>query len=185
MAWEYFHSGEAIPALIKHVEDRDLLQWLHDDTAPYLASLDVGPYHFRRWASIMTMPEKNFRSFMERGKAMHAQTTKLARQLALDARDITVLGTSGRVANAPNVLHSAVGEELLMACTTFAMLWCLEENGTRIKVGLRAAPGFDTIPIARAFGGGGHPYASAFRLPLDRLGELVSGTLIPSSNLNG
>ena len=88
-----------------------------------------------------------------------------------------MLGTTGRVANAPNVLQSAVGEELLKECSTFAMLWCLEEQGTRIKVGLRAGPGFDTIPIARAFGGGGHPYASAFRLPLERLGDLVSGAL--------
>lgn len=179
MAWEYFHAGKALPALIKHVEDRDLLQWLHADTAPYLASLDVGPYHFHRWAGIMNMPEQKFNEFMARGKAMHAQTVKLARQLALDARDITILGTTGRVANAPNVLHNAVGEELLKECTTFAMLWCLEENGTRIKVGLRAAPGFDTIPIARAFGGGGHPYASAFRFPLERLGELVGGSLVP------
>ena len=179
MAWEYFHPGKTLPALIKHVEDRDLLQWLHADTASYLASLDVGPYHFHRWAGIMSMNEHKFSEFMARGKAMHAQTVKLARQLALDARDITVLGTSGRVANAPNVLHSAVGEELLKECSTFAMLWCLEENGTRIKVGLRAGPGFDTIPIARAFGGGGHPYASAFRLPLERIGDLVSGTLLP------
>ena len=177
MAWEYFHAGKALPALIKHVEDRDLLQWLHADTAPYLASLDVGPYHFHRWAGIMSMPEHKFNEFMGRGKAMHAQTMKLARQLALEARDITILGTTARIANAPNVLQSAVGEELLKECTTFAMLWCLEENGTRIKVGLRAAPGFDTIPIARAFGGGGHPYASAFRLPLERLGELVGPDL--------
>ena len=177
MAWEYFHSGKELPALIKHVEDRDLLQWLHADTAPYLASLDVGPYHFHRWAGIMKMPEHKFAEFMARGKAMHAQTVKLARTLAQDARDITVLGITGRVANAPNVLHSAVGEELLKECSTFVMLWCLEEEGTRIKVGLRAGPGFDTIPIARAFGGGGHPYASAFRLPLERLGDLVSGAL--------
>lgn len=184
MAWEYFHAGKSLPALIKHVEDRDLLQWLHADTAPYLASLDVGPYHFHRWAGIMGMNEQKFSEFMARGKAMHAQTIKLARQLALDARDISILGTTGRIANAPNVLHSAVGEELLKECTTFAMLWCLEENGTRIKVGLRAAPGFDTLPIARAFGGGGHPYASAFRLPLERLGDLVGSTLTPTAVLN-
>lgn len=180
MAWEYFHKDKELPALIKHVEDRDLLQWLHADTAPYLASLDVGPYHFHRWAGIMNMPAQKFDEFMQRGKAMHAQTIKLARQLAQDARDITILGTTGRIANAPNVLQSAVGEELLKECSTFAMLWCLEESGTRIKVGLRAAPGFDTLPIARAFGGGGHPYASAFRLPLERLGELVNTVLEPA-----
>ena len=42
----------------------------------------------------------------------------------------------------------------------------------------------DTLPIARAFGGGGHPYASAFRLPLERLGDLVGSTLTPTASLN-
>ena len=179
MAWAYFFPGHEVPALIRHVEDRDLLTWLHADTAPYLASLDVGPYHFHRWAGIMQMSAASFGEFMNRGKALHAQSVKLARQLASNARDIVVLGIRGRVANAPNALHSSVGEELLKECGTFAMLWCLEEQGTRIKIGLRGAPDFDTIPIARAFGGGGHPNASAFRLPLERLGDMVSGTLEP------
>ena len=181
MAWHYFFPEQEMPALIKHVEDRDLLKWLHADTAPYLASLDVGPYHFHRWSGILMMPPAAFAEFMARGKILHAQTVKLARQLAQDARDITVMGIVGRVANAPNVLHNAVGEELLKECSTFAMLWCLEEQGTRLKIGLRGAPGFDTIPMAKAFGGGGHPYASAFRLPLERLGDMAGSTLMPLS----
>lgn len=181
MAWEYFHPTKALPTLIQHVEDRDLLRWLHQDTAPYLASLDVGPYHFHRWSGIMCMPEKAFHEFMLRGKAMHAQSVKLARQLALEARPMSLLGTPGLIANAPNTMHNAVGEELLKECSTFAMMWCLEESGTRIKVGLRGAPGFNTIPLAEAFGGGGHPYASAFRLPLQRLGDLVGADLIPDT----
>ena len=177
MAWEYFNPGKAIPALIAHVEDRDLLQWLHEDTPSYLAALDVGPYNFHRWAGIMTMPDKAFEDFMTRGKAMHAQSLKLAKQLADEATDITINGVVGKMANAPNVLHSAVGDVLLTQCNTYALMWCLEEHGTRVKVGLRGAPGFDTIPLARSFGGGGHAYASAFRLPLSRLGELVQGKL--------
>lgn len=177
MAWEHFHPTKTVPALIKYVEDRDLLAWSYDETPAYLASLDVGPYNFYRWSGVMRMPDKAFHEFMQRGHAMHAQANKLASQLALESRPITILGTIGRIANAPNVFHNAVGTELLKGCSTFALLWCLDGGGTRIKVGLRGAPGFDTIGIAKAFGGGGHPYSSGFSLPLERLGDLTGNTL--------
>ena len=179
MAWEYFHPSVEVPALIAHVEDRDLLRWLLEPTPGYLASLDVGPYNFYRWAGVLRMPPPAYETFMLRGRAMHRQSLKLAESLALEASAIEIAGQHGLMANAPNVLHSAVGELLLARKKTFALLWCLEEGGTRVKVGLRGALGFDVIPIAEAFGGGGHPYASAFRLPLGRLGELLSGRLVP------
>jgi len=179
LAWEYFHPNEPVPALVQHVEDRDLLRWLFEESHAYLASLDVGPYNFHRWAGVMRMSPDAHARFMERGQAMHDQACKLARTLAAEATPVTLCGHTGLMANAPNVFHSAVGELLLARCGTFALMWCPEAGGSRIKVGLRGASDFDTIPLATAFGGGGHPYASAFRLPLSRLGELVSNQLVP------
>jgi hypothetical protein len=180
LAWEYFHPDTPVPALVAHVEDRDLLRWLFEESHAYLASLDVGPYNFHRWAGVMRMPDAALERFLARGQAMHEQAAKLARTLAAEAAPITLCGQTGLMANAPNVFHSAVGELLLARSGTFALMWCLEAGGARIKVGLRGAPGFDTIPLATAFGGGGHPYASAFRLPLERLGELVANRLEPA-----
>lgn len=179
LAWEYFHPTTPVPALVAHVEDRDLLRWLFEESHAYLASLDVGPYNFHRWAGVMRMPEAALERFLARGQAMHEQACKLARTLAAEATPITLCGQTGLMANAPNVFHSAVGELLLARSGTFALMWCPEAGGARIKVGLRGAPDFDTIPLASAFGGGGHPYASAFRLPLERLGDLVANRLAP------
>lgn len=179
MSWEYFHPGTELPALIAHVEDRDLLKWMLEDTCGYLAALDVGPYNFNRWAGVMGMHPEALERFMARGQAMHTQSKKLAAEMANDATPIEILGHKGLMANAPNVFHSAVGELLLKRCGTYALLWCLEGGGARIKVGLRGAEDFDVIPLATAFGGGGHPYAAAFRLPLDRISDLLSGSLAP------
>lgn len=179
LAWAHFHPGRNVPALIAHVEDRDLLRWMFEDSHAYLASLDVGPYNFHRWAGVMRMPDEALKRFMARGLAMHEQACKLALSLAAEATPITLCGQTGLMANAPNIFHSAVGELLLKRCNTFALMWCPESNGSRIKVGLRGASDFDVIPLAVAFGGGGHPYGAAFRLPLEQLGALVNNRLEP------
>lgn len=181
MAWEHFHPNRNVPALVSHVEDRDLLRWMFEDSHAYLAALDVGPYNFHRWAGVMRMPEDAMERFMTRGQAMHQQACKLAHTLSVEATPITLCGQTGLMANAPNVFHTAVGELLLKRCGTFALMWCPEANGSRIKVGLRGAPDFNVIPLATAFGGGGHPYGAAFRLPLERLGELIGNRLTPQA----
>ena len=183
MAWEYFNPGQEPPALIQHVEDRDLLRWMLEDSPAYLLALDAGPYQFNRWAGVMRMPPDAFDRFMERGRAMHTQFKKLAAEMASHAVPVTLNGEHGLLANAPYVFHTEVGQELAQRSGTFAAVWCMEltPSGQRVRIGLRAGPDYDTIPIAAAFGGGGHPNASAFRLPLERLPQLLRGDLGPES----
>jgi uncharacterized protein len=178
LAWEHFHPGAEVPALVQHVEDRDLLRWLMEDSSSYLLALDAGPYNFHRWAGVMRMPEQKFKEFLVRGSAMQLQFDKLAQQMADQAVAVRIQGHEGLQANAPFVFHTAVGALLAKRCGTYGAVWCLEphEQGQRVRVGLRSE-GFDVIPLAQAFGGGGHPNASAFRLPLEKLQELVSGAL--------
>lgn len=180
LAWEFFHPTTPVPALVAHVEDRDLLRWVLDDSESYLASLDLGPHNFYRWAGVMRMPADAYARFMERGKAMRDQTRKVARDIASDARSVTLAGVEGLMVNAPDLMHNSVGEVLLERSKTFALMWCLEKGSSRVKVGLRAGPDFNCIPLAKAFKGGGHAYAAAFRLPLERLSELVHGSLDPA-----
>jgi uncharacterized protein len=179
LAWEYFHPNETLPDLIAHVEDRDLLRWALADSETYLASLDFGPLNFYRMAGVMRMPADAYERFMERGSVLRQQTRKMARQLADEATTVTLAGQRGLMVNAPDLMHNVVGELLLEQCDTFALMWCLEGRGARVKVGLRAGDNFDVIPLAKAFQGGGHPYSSAFRLPVNRLGELLAGSLDP------
>lgn len=179
LSWEYFHPGVPVPALVAHVEDRDLVRWMLADSESYLASLDLGPMNFYRWAGVLRMPASAYEPFMQRGKAMRDQARKQARQIADGASSVRLAGVDGLMVNAPDLTHNLVGELLLERSNTFALMWCLERGGTRVKVGLRAGPAFNTIPLAKAFGGGGHPNASAFRMSLNRLNDLVQGTLEP------
>ena len=50
-------------------------------------------------------------------------------------------------------------------------------KGGIVKVGLRSQRGYDCIPLAESMGGGGHPQASAFRMDVEKLPELLRGRL--------
>jgi nanoRNase/pAp phosphatase (c-di-AMP/oligoRNAs hydrolase) len=79
--------------------------------------------------------------------------------------------------NAPGVFHSLVGDLLSKESGTFALMWAVGKSGV-IKVGLRSRGGFDCIPLAQSMGGGGHAAACGFKLPQQRLPELLSGAFV-------
>lgn len=101
---------------------------------------------------------------------------KLAADLTESARPVVLNGVSGLMANVPGVFHSQIGHALSLKSGTFALLWSVDRQG-EVKVGLRSQPGFDCIPLAASFGGGGHAQACGMRLPLQRLPELLAGAL--------
>jgi nanoRNase/pAp phosphatase (c-di-AMP/oligoRNAs hydrolase) len=67
-----------------------------------------------------------------------------------------------------------VGNLLSERSGTFALVWTVNDKG-QVKGGLRAVRGYNVIPLAERMGGGGHPQACGFRMPPERLPELLSG----------
>ncbi|MEO8120934.1 MAG: DHHA1 domain-containing protein, partial [Rhodoferax sp.] len=55
------------------------------------------------------------------------------------------------------------------------LMWSVDKNGV-VKAGLRSERGFDCSPLAESMGGGGHAQACGFKMGLQRLPELLSGT---------
>lgn len=89
-----------------------------------------------------------------------------------------LLGHQGLMVNANAQFASDVGNRLALRSGTFGLVWRIDKPDT-VKVGLRSIAPFDVEKIASAFGGGGHPQASAFRIPVARLVELLEGRLAP------
>lgn len=54
-------------------------------------------------------------------------------------------------------------------------MWAVGKDG-QVKVGLRSQRGCDCSPLAVSMGGGGHAQACGFRMPVQRLPELLGGT---------
>ncbi|WP_119155239.1 DHH family phosphoesterase [Caldimonas tepidiphila] len=174
LAWEYFHPQRPLPALVKYVEDRDLWRWAFPESAGFLAALDMEPLDFGRWAEILRFDAAQLEAFAARGRAMDEKFRRLARDIAEAAAPLVFNGQAGLMVNSPPAFHSEVGHLLAERCGSFGLMWCVDGAG-QVKAGLRSIGAFDTIPLAESLGGGGHPNASGFRMPVQRLPQLLSG----------
>ncbi len=175
LAWEFFHPEQSVPDLVRFVEDRDIWVWQYPQSAGFLAALDMEPFEFERWHEITLFDERKQAAFIERGRAMDEKFSNLADDIAQGAQPLMLNGVAGLMVNAPGVFHSLVGEKLSKKCDSFALMWCVDKTG-RVKVGLRSQRGFDCIPLAESMHGGGHAQACGFKMSVERLPELLSGS---------
>ena len=177
LAWEFFHPDQPVPDLVRFVEDRDIWVWQYPESASFLAALDMEPFDFARWQHIAQMDAVQLAAFIERGHAMDEKFSKLAELIADAASPVVFNGVAGLMVNAPGVFHSLVGDLLCQKSGTFALLWSVDKKVV-VKCGLRSKASFNCIPLAASMGGGGHAQASGFKMSVDRLPELLGGSLI-------
>jgi hypothetical protein len=176
LAWDFFLPDQPLPDLVRCVEDRDLWTWQYPESPGFLAALDMEPLEFEHWQKLIALSPADFETYVARGRAMDEKFSKLAADMAESAQPVQLNGQAGLMANVPGAFHSLVGELLSRQSGTFALLWNVDKNGA-VKVGLRSQRGYNCIPLAESFGGGGHAQACGMRLPVARLPELLSGTL--------
>jgi hypothetical protein len=174
LAWEFFHPDAPLPALVRFVEDRDIWVWQYPESAGFLAALDMEDFDFARWAAIASFSPAELAAFTARGQAMDEKFSKLAADMAEEARPLSFNGQSGLMVNAPGAFHSLLGDLLSRKSGTFALMWTLGKDGG-VKAGLRSQRGFNCIALAESMGGGGHAQACGFRMGSERLPELLSG----------
>ena len=173
LAWEFFHPHEPVPALLRYVEDRDIWKWEFEESAAFLSALDMEEQGFARWKEIAGFTPEQLTSFMARGAAMDEKYRKLAADMAEGAQPLVFNGIEGLMVNAPGMFHSLVGDMLSAKTGTFALMWSAGAKG--VKAGLRSQRNFDCIALAESMGGGGHAQACGFKMPVDRLPELLTG----------
>jgi len=180
LAWDFFQPDKPLPDLIRFVEDRDIWLWRYPESAAFLAALDMEPFEFERWQQIAAFDAQQLSNFIARGHAMDEKFSKLAELIAEHASPVVFNGVSGLMVNAPGVFHSLVGDILCRQSGTFALIWSVDKNRV-VKCGLRSRSGFNCIGLAASMGGGGHAQACGFKMPIERLPELLSGSLTAST----
>lgn len=174
LAWEFFHGGTPVPALVQYIEDRDIWKWQFPESGAFLAALDMEPQAFARWREIAAFSAEQLQAFMARGSAMDEKYRKLAADLAEGAQPLVFNGIAGLMVNAPGMFHSLVGDLLSARSGTFALMWSAGSGG--VRAGLRSQRSFDCIALAESMGGGGHAQACGFRMDSAQLPQLLSGT---------
>ena len=193
LAWEYFHPGEEIPQLIRHIDDRDRWQFKMEGTKELNAALCTAPWNFQQWKELN---ESDLAPMYKAGKAIlraHDQNVQsvvkgAARNCSIvpavidsvesykspwvwwnDPEHGDTCGANGLAANCPPHLTSDVGHELANQSGTFGLCWTLGQSGTVAKCSLRSNGEYAVSAIARTFGGGGHRNAAGFEVDIQTL----------------
>ncbi|TGY32534.1 DHHA1 domain-containing protein [Stenotrophomonas maltophilia] len=163
IAWDFFHPGKARPALIDHVEDRDLWRFALHGTREIQAAVFSHPYRFEVWDQLMEAP--TFELYQQ-GLCIERKHHKDVAELVGVAKRQMVIGHYDvPVASLPYTLASDAGH-LMAQGQPFAA--CYYDKAAGRVFSLRSTDdGVDVSEVAALYGGGGHARAAGFTVPRD------------------
>lgn len=175
LTWEHYHGGEP-PALIQHIQDRDLWKFKLVGTREIQANLFSYPYDFEVWDRLMYLPTE---SLIAEGTAIERKHFKdIDELLGVVQRRMVILGHDVPVANLPYTFSSDAGHKMGKG-EKFAA--CYYDTPAGRCFSLRSADdGLDVSAIAKAFpNGGGHPHAAGFTVPFFQLDDETGAPIDP------
>lgn len=170
LAWEWAHGTQS-PWLLRYVQDKDLWQWQLPASREINAAIASYPYDFHVWDQFQ---QENLE--ME-GRAILRYETYLVKKIAGEAVLVSFHGYTVPMIYSP-VLTSQIGEQLSLD-HPFCIIWH-QESGRRFFSLRSRSGGVDVASLVTRHGGGGHPNAAGFSIPLnsEQIGELEK-VLIP------
>lgn len=163
LTWDFFFPRNPRPALINHIEDRDLWRFSLEGTREIQANLFSYPYDFEVWDALMQQPVS---MAIAAGVAIERKHHKdVAELVAGSKRRMVIAGFDVPVANLPYI-HSSDAGDLMAQGEPFAA--CYQDTSEHRYFSLRSTDqGLDVGEIAKQYGGGGHRNAAGFKVPFD------------------
>lgn len=160
------------PYLIDLVEHADTWRWAEDWERDALAWLEAEPRTFTNWAELATWSKADWEAIARDGKVLRKPYLDDIEWHFQHRRHIELTGVKGFAVEGPAMLRSDLGNRMAEASQTFGLVW--QKTPGAVYCSLRSC-GFDTLPIAKHYGGGGHHTASAFRLSYAEAASLIPG----------
>lgn len=163
LAWRYFMPDEPIPDLLACIQDEDLWSWKLPHSREVNAALAAYPRRFEIWSELAAKPIADLVRMGE--PIVRAREMEVDRLLA--QTHTVSLGTRRIEAVNATQNRSAVGHELSRR-QSFGPPWgCVYRvQGGTVHVTLYSIGDLDVSLVAAEYGGGGHPNASGFSVPL-------------------
>ena len=165
MAWDWFHPGQARPALVDLVEDGDLWRHALHGTKEFQLRLEMEPMDISNWDRIAEMSNQKLEVFISEGAVLKRAFDGEVALLLADRYVVTLAGESGLAVNATSRYSSELGHHLAALSDSFGMVW--RQLDGKLKISLRSSGAYDVALLAAKFGGGGHRNAASFTLPLN------------------
>ena len=163
LTWEYFHQSPP-PALLLHVQDRDLWRLELQGTNDIHAALMARPFDFRSWAELAASADIPA-ALVAEGQAINRYRRKM---IDLHLAETVMASIAGYLVPVVNCYEEIASDLLGELATGHPFAAGYHDKGTLRKWSLRSSSGgVDIAEIAERFGGGGHRHAAGFmtRLP--------------------
>ncbi len=173
MAWEAFHPGQPVPAILRFVQDRDLWRWEFEDTRPYTeAMFSYRPWSFEQWSQWAHEGAQSLiqQQLIAEGNALMRQKRTLV-EGAVTANNITwvqLCGSTVPCASAIPAITSDTGHRLLELYPDAPFAAVARIIGKEARMSLRSdvQNGLHNVArVAEKHGGGGHANAAGFTMP--------------------
>ena len=205
LSWEHFFPSTPLPLALRHVEDIDMWRFTLPGTRAFSRALRLLPFDFACWEQLLSETETaespRYQNMLTQGGAIEQffgrEIERLAQshlvmsatvrgevidplqsvrhgQPLLQTDGQTWQSISGLAINADSLFASELGNKLAERSGSFGLIWQLAADG-QIKASLRAAGKVDVAAIASRYGGGGHPNAAGFRMPVEHFITEVLG----------
>lgn len=168
LTWQYFHPGKPIPQLLLHLEDYDLWRFNLPHTKEIIKALNLIPQDFNKWNMIARDMQKtrSRKKYLEAGRILKQFEEQEIRRMIDDrAEPVIFEGHRTLAVNSPLFIDE-LGSALAKKMPPIGIVW-YQKKGKR-KFSLRSDGTVNVSPLAKKFGGGGHPAASGFTLPADQ-----------------
>lgn len=171
LTWRHFHGGQPLPPIVAYVRDRDL--WRHElpNTREVNAYLRTFDFDLGQWDALDSMLWEPSGVVLA-GAAIRRAESKAVAQQVKGARTVTIAGQPMQVVNATHLISETAGE--LAKATGVGATWFVRSDG-RVQWSLRTNGTGDISPIAKRYGGGGHPGASGFDVSMFRHLGILAG----------
>lgn len=177
LAWQDASPDKPLPALLRHVEDRDLERFVLPWTREVTFALDCEPRSFPAWLAFSKRLEAAPAAVHTEGAAMGRAFDAAVQRAVSESVSVRLQGASLRLAMAPAWLAPATALALAASSPGLAvgLAWRLDERGM-VHLSLRSRHGGPSVlGFAQALGGGGGPHAAAARLTLDEMARWMAG----------
>lgn len=180
--WEHLFPDEAVPDMFRHIGDRDLWKFIYIDTKRFCAGLSLYERDFEVWNNICDR-EECFINVLRQGETLLKLQEKEVKEFvnnwnkdrrfayiecSPDSRGKPYMpwGAKVPIANCCTLISEKIGA--LSNGYPFAIGYF--ETATHRVFSLRTRrDDVDCGIIAKKYGGGGHPGAAGFKIPLSNL----------------
>lgn len=164
LAWLYIYGTlDNAPALLKHIEDRDLWRFALPYTREIQSNLFSHPYNLDVWDELM---RADVNTLVAEGRAIERKHQKDLLELLKQTKHRRVIGGYNvPVANLPYTFASDAGNIMARSGEFFAASYF--DTPTHRVYSLRSNDAVDVSEVAKQYGGGGHKNAAGFRVPFD------------------